>query len=130
MVYRLQNNVACAPENSVVSPVIRQSRSQTTSPRTRYKGAHGIDQHVRARPGRHARLRVRAVHDPGKLSWAAQRRVSTLKVPAAHLKTCPQSCVRGTMSQVHMPAAKPGRRVCASPGYRADRRVEGDRPDA
>ena len=60
MVCRFQNSVVCPPENSVVSSVILQSRSQTTSPRTRYEGAHGIAQYVRARQGRNARLTVRS----------------------------------------------------------------------
>ena len=68
MVYISQNSVACAPGNSVVSLVTLRSRSQTASPGTRIRAAHGIAWHVRAWLGRHARLAVHVVHDPGQLS--------------------------------------------------------------
>ena len=68
MVYRSQISVACAPGNSVVSPVTLQSQSQTTYLRTRYEGARGIAQHVRARQGRDARLTGRMEHVPEQLS--------------------------------------------------------------
>jgi len=68
MVYRPQNNVAYAPENSVVSPVILRSRSQSTSTGTRYEGARDIAQHVRARQGRCVRLTVRVENAPKQLS--------------------------------------------------------------
>ena len=68
MVCRPQNSVVCPPENSVVSPVTLQSRSQSTSPRTRYEVGHGIAQHMRTRHGRPARLAGRLVHDPERLS--------------------------------------------------------------
>ena len=88
---------------------------QTTSSGTRIRAAHGIARHVRARPGRHARLTARAVCDPDQLSRAAERCVSTLNVTTTYLKSSPESCVCGTVSQIHATSASPDRCVRASP---------------
>ena len=113
-----------------MSPVTLQSRSQTTSPRTRIRGAHGNAWHVRARLGRHARLSEHAVRGPVQLSWATQGCVSTFKVPAACLKSGAESCACGTVSQVHALPVKPDGRARAPLVYLLDQQAEGDRSDA
>ena len=72
---------------------------------------------------------MRVVHDPDQLSQAAQACVSTVKVSAAHLKSGLESCMRGTVSQLHATAAWPLRCVCASTEHWDAQLVEGDRPD-
>ena len=53
-----------------------------------------------------------------------------LKVLAAYLKSGPESCACGTISQLHAIAAQLSRCVYASSEHRDDQQVQGDRPDA
>ena len=53
-----------------------------------------------------------------------------VKVPAAHLKAAPESCARGTVSQLHALAATPHRRIRAAPLHWADQQVTSGRPNA
>jgi len=96
---------------------------------THIRAVHGIARHVSARLGRQMRLAVRAVHDPGQLSWAAQGCDSTSRVSTAHVKSDPKSCACGTDSQLHATAALPNRCVRASSEHWDGQSVEGDRPD-
>ena len=69
MVYRSQNRVACAPGNSVVSPVTLQSQSQSTSLRTRYEvQGHGNVHRVHERPSRELPLDRGIEYDQTQLS--------------------------------------------------------------
>ena len=62
------NNVGYPPDKSVVSWVNRQSRSQSTSLRTRYEGAHGNVRHVHERPSRELPLDRGIEYDQFQLS--------------------------------------------------------------
>ena len=98
-----------------------------TRTRRRYEGAHGIAWHVRARLRRHARLAAHAVHGPTQPSQAAEGCDSTLRVSTARLKSGPESCMHGTVSQLQANAVQPDRLTRAAPEHLRDQLVRGDR---